>query len=318
VITNPGLDCWKGYQDNPETGVWDCDLSDALALPLAAGSGDATLLLEKKYDALESHPKNRLGGTCKTGQLVMRGAHQEVKNGEHLRTAYTYDGSTLFEHDPRMRLLDLNSDDSYQQVYVRSSDTLRTITSVQMMLTGLFADNLKKYTQLHGRPPVVPLHTAALADDVVEPYFPKCPRSLQIRAESYEWEERKIFETSDERKMLLKFMTDELGGADMADNVMECIMTTICMDRPLPEALDDYKRPQNATRYHESYGENLLERLYKSVREDVYSMATLPNASDFLFHVLRFCRMSRPGGSPGGMMTGPLSNSGWDPCGQRS
>jgi ubiquitin-like domain-containing CTD phosphatase 1 len=288
VITNPRLDCWKGYKDNPETGVWDCDLTDVLTLPLADRSGDATFLLEKKYDAIESPPKTRLRGTCRPGQLVLRGAHQELKNGEHLRTAYAYDGSTLFEHNPRMRLLDLNSDDPppYQQVYVRSDDELRTITSVQMVLKGLFADNLKKYTELHGHPPVIPLHTADIEDDVMEPYSPECSRSQQIHDETYKWEERKIFDNSDERKMLLKFMKDELGGANMAENVMECIMTTICMDRPLPEALDDYKRPQNATRYHETYGENLLKRLYKSVREHMYAMATLPKTLTFVPHLL--------------------------------
>jgi hypothetical protein len=75
-------------------------------------------------------------------------------------------------------------------------------------------------------------------------------------------------------------MTDELGGANIAENVIECIMTTICMDRPLPEALDDYGPSQNATRYHETYGENVLKRLYESVSENVYAMTRLPNDSD--------------------------------------
>jgi hypothetical protein len=62
----------------------------------------------------------------------------------------------------------------------------------------------------------------------------------EIYDESYEWNETKAFHTSAERKTLLKFMKDELGGADMVMEVMECIMTQICMDRPLPNALDDY------------------------------------------------------------------------------
>jgi ubiquitin-like domain-containing CTD phosphatase 1 len=164
VVDDPGLDCWKGYQDNPETGVWDCDLTDILALPSVAGSDDATFLLEKKYDALESPLKNRLKGTCRHGQLVMRGAQQELQNGEHLRTACMYDGSILSEHDPRMRLLDLNSEDPppHQQIYVRSDDQPRMISSAQLVLKGLFGDNLKKYNKLNGRPPVIPLHTAQI------------------------------------------------------------------------------------------------------------------------------------------------------------
>jgi hypothetical protein len=145
-------------------------------------------------------------------------------------------------------------------------------TLAQMLWKGFFGDSFEKYTEMHGRPPVIPLHTAAIWKDVMQPYSSDCARLQQIHDESYEWDKRKIFYNSDERKTLLKFMTDELDGANMTANVMECIMTTICMDRPLPEALDDYKRPQKATRYHETYGENLLERLYKSVSENVYAM----------------------------------------------
>ena len=53
------------------------------------------------------------------------------------------------------------------------------------------------------------------------------------------------------------------------------------MDRPLPEALHDYGRLQNVTLYHETYGENLLKRVSKSVSEDdAYAMTRLTNYSD--------------------------------------
>jgi hypothetical protein len=273
------LDCWKGYLANPETGVWDCDLSDILALPSAAGSDNATFLVEKKYDALVSPLKNSLNGTCRIGQLMMRGAQQELQNGEHLRNAYTYDGSSLFEHDPRMRFFDLNSDDPppYQQIHVRSDDSQRMIMSAQLVLKGLFGDNLETYSKQHGRPPVIPLHTANTEAEVMEPSDFACPRMNEIYDESFEWDERKAFDTSTERKTLLKFMKDELGGADTVKEAMECIMTTICMDRPLPEALDDYGQPQNATRYHETYGENLLKRVYESVSKNVYATTSVLN-----------------------------------------
>ena len=279
------LDCWKGYQDNPETGVWDCDLNDILALPSAAKSDSATLLLEKKYDALELPLKNSLNGTCATGQLMLRGAQQELQNGEHLRNAYTYDGSVLFTHDPRMQLLNLDSDDpsAYQQIHVRSGDSQRLTMSAQLVLKGLFGDNLKNYSKKHERPPVIPLHTADPNVYVMEPSSFACPRMIEISDESLQWKQRKAFDTSTERKTLLKFMKDELRGADMVTEAMECIMTTICMDRPLPEALDDYGRPQNATHYHETYGKDLLKRVYESVSEDVYAMTRVLNDSDFRF-----------------------------------
>jgi ubiquitin-like domain-containing CTD phosphatase 1 len=315
-VVDKRLDCWEGYLDNPETGKWDCNLTDILALPLSAGSDNATFLLEKKYDA--SPPNNDLKGTCRHGQLVLKGAHQELQNGEHLRNAYTYDGSNLFEHDPRMCLVDLSSDDPplYQQIHVRSDDYQRIIMSAQLVLKGLFGDNLEKHTKQHGRPPVIPLHTADTQMDVMSPYRLACPRMNEIHDKSYKWHERKAYDNSDERKTLLKFMEDELGGADMADNAMECIMTTICMDRPLPEALDDYGRPQIATLYHKKYGENLLKRVSESVSEDVYAMTRLPNYSDFRFRY--WFRILRAGAFPGGMMMAPMSRSGWDLCGLRS
>jgi ubiquitin-like domain-containing CTD phosphatase 1 len=313
-VVEDRYDCWKGYLDSPETDEWDCNLDDILALPLAAGSDDSTFSLEKKYDA--STVKNDLKDTCRYGQLVVRGAQQELQNGEHLRTAYTYDSSNLIEHDPRMLLFDMNSDDPppYQQIQITSNDIQRTIMSAQLVLKGLFGDNLVKYAKQHGHPPVIPPHTQA---NVMTPYRSGCTRMNEVHDESYKWDERKTHVNSNERKTLLKFMKDELGGADMVNNAIECIMTTICMDRPLPEALDDYGRPQNETRYHEKYGANLLKRVSESVSKDnLYTMTRLTNNSDFRFRY--WFRILRSGALPGGTMMGPLSRSGWDLCGLRS
>jgi Histidine phosphatase superfamily (branch 2) len=313
-VVDERLKCWKGYLHNAEAFDWDCNLTAILTLPLAAGSDDATFLLEKKYDASPS--KNDLKGTCRYGHLVLRGAQQELQNGEHLRDAYTYNGSISNEHeDPRLRLFDMNNDHPppYQQIHVRSNGIQRTIMSVQLVLKGLFGENLVKYAKQHGRPPVIPLHKS----DVMQPYHCTCPRKDKIRHESYEWKERKVYENSDERKTLLKFMKKELGGTDMVDNAMECIMTTICMDRPLPKALDDYGRPQNETLYHKKYGKNLLKRVFESVSEDdLYVMTRLTNFSEFGFRC--WFRTLRCGASPGDIMMGHSSRLGWDLCGLRS
>jgi hypothetical protein len=47
------------------------------------------------------------------------------------------------------------------------------------------------------------------------------------------------FNNSEYAKNIREFMAKELGGADKTD-LLDCLMTTMCTDRPLPEAINDY------------------------------------------------------------------------------
>jgi hypothetical protein len=86
--------CWDDYWTNPSTGIWNCDLKTYMAPPSAqfkSNHGDnlmeeeADFLFEKHYDALVLEGGNRTGnelnGDCQSGQLLMRGYEQELKNG---------------------------------------------------------------------------------------------------------------------------------------------------------------------------------------------------------------------------------------------
>jgi ubiquitin-like domain-containing CTD phosphatase 1 len=67
--------------------------------------------------------------------------------------------------------------------------------------------------------------------------------------------------------------------------VMDCLMTTMCTDRPLPKAVDDYNRSLNSdddtqptlSSYQHDYGNNLFQRLYDF---DVQSTIILYKAND--------------------------------------
>ena len=81
--------------------------------------------------------KNKLNGTCQVGQLLLRGFTQELANGKHLRTAYTFDGSNMDHEILRMRLLDLSSATDprpFELLKYRSDDDQRTLMSGQVFL----------------------------------------------------------------------------------------------------------------------------------------------------------------------------------------
>lgn len=228
-------------------------------------------LFEKRYDALlseHSHGSgsiqtgNILNGTCQMGQLLARGYEQELSNGKHLRQAYFYDGdNTADEHaaaDPRMRLWDLTQDanhgrkasapsigDQTKAIYqepnlkYRADDEQRTLMSGQVLLRGLFGPELAATGD--GETAVIKLHTADYTMDVLTPNENVCPRVEELHKEAYESEEYKNWiQNSLEAKNAKSFMKDEMGLKEVPEDMLDCMMTTICTDRKLPDAINDY------------------------------------------------------------------------------
>ena len=202
-----GLDCWDGYWTNPETGVWDCNLTTILAPPLEATRDTSVMFLfEKKYDALQPPLANELNGTCQVGQLLLRGFQQELQNGNHLRKAYVYDGSNM-NHDVRMRLLDTSSSGTlFQELYYRSDDDQRTLMSGQVLLTGLFGEELLDHAKQNASHPVIPLHTADRKRDILTGEDALCPRLTELQDEAKASQEYKDYEQSDEVQLLLSLI----------------------------------------------------------------------------------------------------------------
>jgi len=251
------LDCWNGYWTLPETAVWNCNLTTFLAPPLTAtGDNDVMFLFEKQYNALQPPLTNELNGTCQVGQLLLRGFSQEVQNGQHLRNAYTFDGTNM-NHDARMRLLDLSSTDPrpFELLKYRSDDDQRTLMSGQVLLRGLFGDEFVEHAKQHGSHPIIPLHTADRAVDILSPAEDLCARLGDLHNEAQQSRDYKAFVKSKEARTVEKFINDNLGNGVMQKDALDCIMTTICNDRPLPAAINDYRRNKS----------DMLRRIYENV-----------------------------------------------------
>jgi hypothetical protein len=48
------------------------------------------------------------------------------------------------------------------------------------------------------------------------------------------------FNNSIDARDIREFMHDKLGKVSSTEDILDCLMTTICTDRPLPEAINDY------------------------------------------------------------------------------
>jgi Histidine phosphatase superfamily (branch 2) len=278
-----GLNCWEGYDTLPETSVWDCNLTAYLAPPppdtidreeghSSSMHDEAMFLFEKRYDALinpANNLSNNLRGTCQLGQLLLQGYEQEFKNGQFLRDAYVYDESA-YNHDPRMRLLDISRSrktNVWEDIYYRVDDESRTLLSGQVVLRGLFGPELESYFGAHQRYPVIPLHTADYNRDIMFPNHERCPRLTEMRERSESSPGYQALNQSKEAILLREFQREVLRvpHRDQDMDAIDCIMTTMCTDRPLPEAINDYRGDVRdspvSTQWSDMYGADLLQRL---------------------------------------------------------
>ncbi len=248
---------------------------------------DALTLDNQNNNSSESiRTGNHLNGTCQVGQLLHRGYDQELQNGKHLRQAYFYDGNkTANEHaasDYRMRLWDLTINDDenggnsntsnnhnksssegarigdptksiYQEpnLRYRADDEQRTLMSGQILIRGLFEQELLA-AEKDDETVVIRLHTADYDMDVLAPNSPSCPKTLDLYNEAYQSDAYNAWiENSIEAKTVQSFVTNELGLEEMPSSILDCLMTTICTDRQLPESLNDYDGSLGTTPWDE-------------------------------------------------------------------
>jgi hypothetical protein len=252
---NPNLNCWEGYRESKETGVWNCNLTTYLSPPppervteegADVGLEESMFLFEKRYDALvtpQYNLSNSLNGTCQLGQLILQGYEQELANGHYLRDAYVYDGSN-FDHNERMRLLDVHQsrdDPAWEHLYYRVDDDQRTLMSGQVVLRGLFGPEMADHVNRNKKYPVIPLHTADRERDIVDPNEDLCPRLAELRERAEQSTAFQAFNQSTEAQLLRDFQRNVLRTRPDKDmDAIDCLMTTICTDRPLPDAVNDY------------------------------------------------------------------------------
>ena len=269
------MKCWDGYWENTLTGKWDCDdLTTFMGTPKrgpktssnsnsntngrdigidsdnAAQDYEPALLFEKKYDALafpEENLVNVLNGTCQMGQLLQQGYKQQIANGKMLREAYTYKEGE-FDHDQRMRLINTKIDGEndeksllhYPNLYFRADDYQRTVMSGQVLLRSLFDPELSSYQDKNPYESLsIPLHIADEDKDILDANERDCPRLKTIKEEAIASDKYQAFYNSESSQNIREFMKTKLGMDDES-SILDCFMCTMCTDRPLPNAVDDY------------------------------------------------------------------------------
>jgi len=228
--------CWEGYWDTP----WNCDLTLKEAPPPSHDGDNTVVLFEKHYDAL-LHPQdnlsNELQGTCQKGQLLRQGLEQHVTNGNYLRDAYLYDSSE-YQHNVKMRLIDDKSQNGQPwappQLYVRSDDDQRFQLSGEILARAMFFD--EELEQKASTAAInIPIHLADRSRDIISVNEDICPRLKELRINFEHSSIFKSFNHSQEATELRAFMTKELK-AKAEIPILDCLMPTVCTDRPLPKA----------------------------------------------------------------------------------
>lgn len=234
-------DCFPKFSSGTE---WNCRLTTIMTPPNFE-DGDSLFLFEKQYDALPYQKdglSNELNGTCQVGQLLLRGYEQEFQNGQFLKDAYTYQ-SDSYDHDERMRLIDI-SDKEYsawspKQLRYRADNDQRTIMSGQVLLRGLFGEQVQQYVWDTDNYPTIPLHIADRERDIVGPNSKVCPKLKDISKLAKQSPEYQAFDNSQESKDVRNFLKEKVGEMDQ-NTLLDCLMTTICTDRELPDDVNDY------------------------------------------------------------------------------
>ena len=238
--------CWPGYKP-----IWNCDLTTWIGTPPRNEQEHGGMFwMNKEYTALQDPERNLTnswGGTCQHGQLLLQGYDQELQNGNFLRNAYVYHGDKDYSHDRRLRLLDSstlfrNGDNALaSSIYYRSDDDQRTLMSGQIVLRGMFQDELDglhKNLKSSHRHPILPLHVADRERDVLGANLDICPRLKEIQDRYHKSQEYQAFLQSPQVQLVQDFKKQVLEGGTAT---VDCLMTTMCTDRDLPDAVNDYQ-----------------------------------------------------------------------------
>lgn len=247
--------CWDGFWDDPATAVWDCGLTELLAPPDPArivveeeqGNGifsqKSTFLFDKTYDALHGSDSNILNGTCQEGQMILEGYEQAVTNGMFLRAAYLDSDEGPEEC---MRLIDIDPASDLQpwdenNLYVRSDDSQQTLMSAQLLMRGMLEQELR-YSREYGLHwnygfPTIPVHTADHSRDILGGFQEHCDKLDAIQNAAETSQEYLDFIKEEESQQVRDFMKSQLAHDP---GLFDCLMSTVCTDRPLPDRFGVY------------------------------------------------------------------------------
>jgi hypothetical protein len=261
TIASRDSSCWDGYWDNPETAIWDCPLTERLAPPTPkeilteegasknSFASDSIFLFQKNFDVVPN--RNVLEGTCQLGQLMAQGYEQLVYSGNMLRETYLYYSGSM-DHPERMRLFQIPEDVNVEALaknsipwnepnfYLRAEDSQPTMVSGQLIMQGLFGPELAAARSSFYEKQeyaTVPVHTGDKSRDIIQGYAEGCPRMDRLQSEAEASSDFEAFYNSGESKEVREFMGKHLTHDT---ELFDCLMTTVCTDRPLPDRFGIY------------------------------------------------------------------------------
>ncbi|KAL5368983.1 hypothetical protein CPHLJ_4g920 [Cryptosporidium parvum] len=241
--------CWEGYKQN-----WDC--SDLKSLISASAfekqSKTRTLKFSKHYETKQW--QNNLTNTCKMGQLISQGYEQHRINGKILAKAY-------FKGEHLVTKSGLEISDFKNQMYIRSSDTQRTIVSAAALITSLL-ENIFGKEETFQRFRNLPIYTMDFHSEYL---FANKNLVDNSRVLKYVFTSKNFQELLEDRKHLYMELEKDAKLNDLNRSwpfeLLDCISMTICSgdDNKLPEAF---------------YKNNLLERTMATIEKEVSSVFT--------------------------------------------
>eukprot|EP00752_Nemacystus_decipiens_P007485 g6687.t1 len=211
--------CWEGYDIR-----WDCNITEVVSPTLSADDGvTAAGLFRKRYDAYPED--NALGGTCMAGQLLDEGYLQEQANGRHLKDAY------LCGEPSCLAAANATAKDLQEQgaLYLRSDDEQRTVMSGQVLTASM----------LDVSGVVLDWHTGDDKYDYLAPNEETCPRLAELSEEALTDPSWTAFVDGPVVKTLNDSMTSVWEEEVVWWDVLDCLMTTACTGRELPEELTE-------------------------------------------------------------------------------
>eukprot|EP00600_Ochromonadales_sp_CCMP1393_P004116 CAMPEP_0174993948 /NCGR_PEP_ID=MMETSP0004_2-20121128/23356_1 /TAXON_ID=420556 /ORGANISM="Ochromonas sp., Strain CCMP1393" /LENGTH=625 /DNA_ID=CAMNT_0016248115 /DNA_START=39 /DNA_END=1916 /DNA_ORIENTATION=- len=236
--------CWNNYNV-----TWNnCNVTELMLASPSYNSENrpATWLFRKLYDG----SPNYLGGNCLTGQLLLEGYQQEEANGDILYQAYLNPIST----PAAMRLFDTDDWEALNEgytMYLRSDDEQRTLMSGQILLHNMF--NVSDES-------IVTWHTGDYNLDQIRPNTLVCPRLNNIESTAYSTSEWVSENTSTTMNQLTSNLTALWGeGMWSWNNVLDCLMTTVCTGRDLPSA-----SPDNSVQMSDAIFNATVEQIVRS------------------------------------------------------
>lgn len=210
----------------------------------------------------------------------------------------------------------------------RADDEQRTLMSGQILLRGLFGPEILA-ADVDDETTVIKLHTGDYRKDVLVINKNICPRAAELEAEAYESEEFKQWnETSVEVQIIRKFAQSKLGLDEVPFGMLDCLMTTMCTDRPLPDPIDDYDGSLGPTPWKEDGSEgiaivsekdftNIFERFVNYVSNGLLWSFVSDTASYSLEHFEPHNRLSSRRHLHTSIMMQPYQSSEWDHFGKK-